>query len=163
VLALPKSPHHHVALGYVALGLVYGAGAAWLTQASYGTRVWLLGKGRLAPRGWTRPRPTRGWVWTVHAHPKLDLDASAPNHVCVNIIMCVIHIIFSLIIQSVHIKNIIICVINIIIFIITQSVDMKNIIICVVSIIKILNIIIYVITIIMFIIILNNTIFDMNI
>jgi len=35
---------------------------------------------------------------------------------CVNIIMCVINIIFSFIIQNVHIKNIIICVINIIIF-----------------------------------------------
>jgi len=44
--------------------------------------------------------------------------------------MCVINIIFSLIVQSVHIKNNIICVINIIIFIITQSIDIKNIIMC---------------------------------
>jgi hypothetical protein len=53
------------------------------------------------------------------------------------------NIIFSLIIQSVHIKNIIICVINIIIFIIINSMNIKNIIICVISIISfiIINII----------------------
>ena len=73
--------------------------------------------------------------------PKLDLDISTPNYKCVNIIMCVTNIIFSLIIQSVYIKNTIICVINIIIFIITQSIDIINIIICVVSIPGILNII----------------------
>jgi hypothetical protein len=37
--------------------------------------------------------------------------------------MCVINIIISLIIQSVHIKNIIICVINIIIFIIINIIN----------------------------------------
>ena len=86
-------------------------------------------------------------------NPKLGLEASAPNHMCVYITMCVINIIFSLIIQSVHIKNIIIYVVNIITFIITRSIDIKNIIICVVIILEILNIIIYVINIIIFIII----------
>jgi hypothetical protein len=65
---------------------------------------------------WARRRPclTPSWVWT-RPHPTT----------CVNIIMCFISIIFSLIIQSVHIKNNIICVINIIICIITQSIDIK--------------------------------------
>jgi len=62
----------------------------------------------------------------VHAQP----------HVCfLNIIMCVINIIISLIIQIVHIKNIIICILNIFIFIIAQIIDIKNIIICVIIII----------------------------
>ena len=84
---------------------------------------------------------------------RLGLGASAPNHMCVCIIICVINISFALIIQSVHIKKIIICVINNITFIITWSIDIKNIIICIVIIIEILNIIIYVINIIIFIII----------
>jgi hypothetical protein len=73
------------------------------------------------------------------------MQREQPHISFLNIIMCVINIIISLIIQNVHIKNIIICVINIIIFIITQGIDRKNIIICVIIIHGILNIIIYVI------------------
>jgi hypothetical protein len=96
--------------------------------------------------GLTRPLPSPSWAWTlprpnpklgldvsmpnpklgsVHAHPQVGLDASALNHMCVTIIMCVINIIFSLIIQSIYIKNIIICII-------TQNINIKNIIIYVV-------------------------------
>jgi hypothetical protein len=71
------------------------------------------------PTWGTQPRLHPSWVWRHMCPPT-----------CVNIIMCVINIIFSLIIQSIHIKNSIFCVMNIIIFIITQSIDIKNIIMC---------------------------------
>jgi len=91
----------------------------------------------------------------IHLHVGLERIHAQCHVGFLNIIMCVINIIISLTIQSIHIKNIIIYVINIIIFIITQSIDIKNIIICVIIILGILNIIIYVINVIMFIIILN--------
>jgi hypothetical protein len=83
-----------------------------------------------------RPCPGAGQTRasTPTPTPMLGLDASTPT-TCINIIMCGINIIFSLIIQSVQIRNNIICVINIIIFIIINSVNIKNIIICVINII----------------------------
>jgi hypothetical protein len=88
-----------------------------------------------------RPCPgagqTRASTPTPTPTPMLGLDASTPI-TCINIIMCGINIIFSLIIQSVQIRNNIICVINIIIFIIINSVNIKNIIICVINIIIII-------------------------
>ena len=118
----------HDPMLHVALGRLQCEGP---TQAPPGT--WVLANGSI---GYCSPIAT----W------RSGLDASAPTHMCVYIIMCVINIIFSLIIQSIHIKNIIT-------FIITRSIDIKNIIICVVIILEILNIIIYVINIIIFIII----------
>jgi len=69
--------------------------------------------------GWTQPRPNPSWVWTRPRLPPSVVWTRPRQTTCVNIIICVINIIFSLIIQSVQIKNSIIYVINIIIFIIT--------------------------------------------
>jgi hypothetical protein len=100
-----------------------------------------VGPGRVRPQprvgpGRVRPQPHIGrgcdcfqlrvGPGRVHAQPHVGF---------LNIIMCVINIIISLIIQIVHIKNIIICILNIIIFIIAQIIDIKNIIICVIIII----------------------------
>ena len=52
-----------------------------------------------------------------------------------NIIICIINIVFCIIIKSINIKNIIICVVNIIIFIIINSITIKKIIICIIHII----------------------------
>jgi hypothetical protein len=102
----------HDPMLHVALGLLQCEGS---TQAPPGTRV--LANDSI---GYCSP------IATWRSGP----DASTPNYMYVWIIICVINIIFSLIIQSIHIKNIIICVINIIIFIIIQSIDRKNIIMC---------------------------------
>ena len=59
-----------------------------------------------------------------------------------NIIICIINIIFFIISKGINIKNSIICVINIIIFIIIKSINIKNSIICVTNIIIIIIIII---------------------
>jgi hypothetical protein len=115
--------------------------------------TWRLGLDKRPDWLWQPHRAWRSGPDTFMPNSKFGLEKFASNHMCIYIIICVTNIIFSLIIQSIHIKNIIICVINIIIFIITRSIDIRNIIICVVIIFEILNIIIYVINIIIFIII----------
>jgi len=93
-------PQRHVALGFVR-----GVGAAWLTQVPNGHRVWLQGKDRLAPRGWTRPLPTWGWADASTLNLGLGLDGPCPTPSwvwtrprptsCVNIIMCYKYYFFS--------------------------------------------------------------------
>jgi hypothetical protein len=94
--------------------------AIWLPSPCAGQTECHMAYGRPCPGA----GQTRASTPTPTPTPMLGLDASTPT-TCINIIMCGINIIFSLIIQSVQIKNNIICVINIIIFIITQSVDIK--------------------------------------
>jgi len=118
----------------------------WSVQVGFG-RVHVhtqVGAARVHPNlklGWTRARPHPSWAWRrPHPTPRWARRCPRPTlswvwsrprpPTCVNIIMCVINIIFSFIIQSVQIKNSIIYIINIIIFIITQSIDIKNIIMC---------------------------------